>query len=100
MLAHVRLLACIVVTTPGGCAVPEPCAESDLLFSPVFVLARLIYLFMVRVFGWLVLLVRSDAAARSIDVAAETAVTEAEGASLEQAAAEHEPLSGGGRCLG
>jgi hypothetical protein len=53
-----------------------------------------------RVFGWLVLLVRSDAAARSIDVAAETAVTEAEGASLEQAAAEHEPLSGGGRCLG
>jgi hypothetical protein len=53
------------------------------------VLARLIYLFMVKVFGWLVLLVRSDAAARSIDVAAETA--EAEGASLAQAAAEHGP---------
>jgi hypothetical protein len=35
------------------------------------VLVRLIYLFMVQVFGWLVLLVRSDAAARSIDVAAE-----------------------------
>jgi hypothetical protein len=55
------------------------------------VLARLIYPFMVRVSGWLVLLVRSDAAARSIDVAAETAVAEPEGASLEQAAAEHGP---------
>jgi hypothetical protein len=64
------------------------------------VLVRLIYLFMVQVCGWLVLLARGDAAARSIDLATETAVAEAEGANLEQAAAEHEPPSGGGRCLG
>jgi hypothetical protein len=55
------------------------------------VLARLIYPFMVQVSGWLVLLARSDAAARSIDVAAATAVAEPEGANLEQAAAEHGP---------
>lgn len=54
-------------------------------------LACLIYPFMVQVFGWLALLVGSDAAARSIDVAAETAVAESEGASQEQAAAEHGP---------
>jgi hypothetical protein len=67
----------------------NPARSLTCCFSPAFVLARLIYLFMVKVFGWLVLLVRSDAAARSIDVAAETA--EAEGASLAQAAAEHGP---------
>jgi hypothetical protein len=55
------------------------------------VLVRLIYLFMVQVCGWLVLLVRSDAADRPIDVATETAVAEAEGASPEQAAAERGP---------
>jgi hypothetical protein len=69
----------------------NPAQSLTCCFSPAFVLGRLIYPFMVQVFGWLVLLVRSDAAARSIDVAAETAVAEPEGASLEQAAAEHGP---------
>ena len=92
MLARVRLLACI-----GGHDTRRVCGARTLrrslacCFSPAFVLGRLIYPFMVQVFGWLVLLVRSDAAARSIDVAAETAVAEPEGASLEQAAAEHGP---------
>jgi hypothetical protein len=101
MLARLRPLACI-----GGhdtrrvCGCQNPAQSLTCCFSTAFVLVRLIYLFMVLVCGWLVLPVRSDAAARPIDVATETAVAGAEGANLEQAAAEHEPPSGGGRCLG
>lgn len=44
---------------------PKPCAWHDLLLharhSCLFVLTRLIYLFTVRVLGWLVLLARGDA---------------------------------------
>lgn len=43
---------------------PNPAQSLSCCFSPAFVLARLPYLFMVQVFGWLVQLVRSDAAAR------------------------------------
>ena len=92
MLARVRLLACIGWSRhPEGVRCQNPAQSLTCCFSPPFVLARLIYPFMVQGFSWLALLVRSDAAARSIDVAAETAVAEPEGASLEQAAAQHGP---------
>ena len=42
---------------------PEPACHLDLLVTrSALVLVRLIYLFMVRLFGWLRLMVRSDAA--------------------------------------
>ncbi len=72
MLARARLLACIGWSRhPEGVRCQNPAQSLTCCLSPAFVLVRLIYLFMVQVFGWLVLLVRSDAAARSIDVAAE-----------------------------
>jgi hypothetical protein len=44
-----------------ACAVPKPCAWPAALRSAL-VIIRIIYLFMVGVFGWLVLLTRSDTA--------------------------------------
>ena len=41
------------------CAVPKTACGPDLLLRLTLVLIRLIYLFMIRVFGWLVLLGRS-----------------------------------------
>ena len=43
-------------------AVPKTACGPDLVLRSTLVLIRLIYLFMVRVSGWLVLLVRNDTA--------------------------------------
>ena len=44
------------------CAVPKTACGPDLVLRSTLVLIRLIYPFMVRVSGWLVLLVRNDTA--------------------------------------